>query len=147
MRLVAALLVAMGAVTAVGCGGDDRVAWDGPSRPFPVTGTLPVDGFAEDVDAVDEPWERSVVGLATAYALPLVNDASDVHAEFVTSDPDGNAIVAVTLDVLDDSVRELRFVLRFDVITDTSFRVLDAVWLQRCQTGRGHQGWSRVLCV
>lgn len=58
-----------------------------------------------------------------------------------------NAIVAVTLDVLDDSVRELRFVLRFDVITDTSFRVLDAVWLQRCQTGRGHQGWSRVLCV
>jgi len=87
MRLVAALLVAMGAVTAMGCGGDDRVAWDGPPRPFPVTGTLPVDGFAEYVDAVDEPWERSVVGLATAYALPLVNDASDVHAEFVTAIP------------------------------------------------------------
>ena len=91
--------------------------------------------------------EGQIPGIATVYALPAIPDTNDLHTATVTSDPDGNAIVSVTIATLDDSVRELRFVLRFDPVGDGAYRLLDAVWQQRCRVGRGHQGWSRELCV
>ena len=147
MGLRWAILVVVAAALLAGCGDGDRPSWDGPPSALPADGTLPVDGFIRYLDAVDEPWKHSPVGIATAYALPLARETQDVHAEYVTSDPDGNAIVSVTIGLLDDSVRELRLVLRLDPIGDSSFRLLDAIWLQRCHEGRGHQGWSRERCV
>jgi hypothetical protein len=147
MRLAAIAIVALACAALVGCGDSERPTWDGPPTPLPADGRLPVDRFATYLDAVDEHWEHSTVGLATAYVLPLAVETTDLHTEFQTSDPDGNAIVTVTLSTLDDSVRELRFVLRFDPVTDTSFRPLDAIWQQRCQLGRGHQSWSHEPCV
>ena len=64
MRRCVALLLSLGAVTATGCGDDKHVAWDGPPQGrLPSGGTLPVDGFTTYLRAVDEPWERSLVGL------------------------------------------------------------------------------------
>ena len=146
MRLVTAL-VGIALVLAVsGCGSDEQPTWSGPPTPLPADGNLPVDDFVAYLEAVDEPWERSSVGIATAYALPLIKGNS-LDAQFETSDPDGNSIVSVTVGLLDDSVRDLRLVLRFDPLSDGEHRLLDATWLQRCHVGRGHQGWSRELCV
>ena len=147
MRITGALSGLVLAVVLAGCGGDDRPAWNGPPSLLPADGALPVDAFNAYLGAVEEPWERSAVGQATAYALPTARDTNDLRAEFVTSDPDGKAIVSVTIATLDDSVRAVRFVLRFDVLGDRAYRLLDATWQQRCQVGRGHQGWSRELCL
>ncbi len=146
MRLVTTVAGIALCLAVAGCGSDGPPTWSGPPTPLPADGNLPVDGFNEYVDSVDEPWERSSVGLATAYALPLTRGNS-LDAQFETSGIDGEAIVSVTLGLLDDSVRELRLVLRFDPRTDSSFDLLDAIWLQRCHEGRGHQDWSRELCV
>jgi hypothetical protein len=147
MRIAWALTGIVLAVALTGCGGDDRTAWNGPPAPLPADGALPVDAFNDYLDAVEEPWERSAVGQATAYALPAARETTDLRAEFVTNDPDGNAIVSVTIATLDDSVRAVRFVLRFDVLGDSAYRLVDATWQQRCQVGRGHQSWSRELCL
>ncbi len=146
MRLVTALVGIALVLAVAACGGDERPSWSGPPTPLPADGNLPVDGFREYLEAVDEPWERSSVGLATAYALPLTRGNS-LDTQFETSGLDGDAIVSVTLGLLDDSVRELRLVLRFDPLSDGEYRLLEATWVQRCHDGRGHQGWSRELCV
>ena len=61
--------------------------------------------------------------------------------------PTGTRSSPSRIGLLDDSVRELRLVLRFDPLSDGEYRLLDAIWLQRCHEGRGHQNWSRELCV
>ena len=147
-RLALVLVLTLGTgVPLAGCGDDGTSTWSGPSTPLPAGGTLPLDGFNAYLDSVDEAWERWAVGIATAYALPAARDTTDLHTEFQTSDPDGSVIVSVTIALLDDSVRDLRFVLGFDPLRGGAYRLLDAVWQQRCHVGRGHQGWSRALCV
>ena len=148
MKLGAAILIVVAATVLGGCGGDERASWDGPPRPFPTDGNLPTDGFAAYLDAVDEPWEQSLLGVATAYVQPLIGAAGDLHAAFPPTEPEGNGTVVVTLGRLfDDSVRELRFVLTFDPLEDDAFRPLEARWQQRCHPGRGHQEWSTGVCV
>ena len=107
-----------------------------------------MDAFGEYANAVDEPWERSVVGIASAYALPLVQASGDLRASYPTSDGEGGDMVVVTLGRLyDDSVRQLRLVFAVEALDDGTYRIREARWDQRCHPGRGHQGWSRELCV
>jgi hypothetical protein len=145
LRVVGAAGIVVAALA--GCGGDDAPFWPGPPRPLPRDGALPVEGFADYLDAVDAPWERSLAAVATMYALPASSDSPDVHAAFVTSDPDGNAIVNVTVALQDDSVREVRYILWFDPRDDGAFAIVGGEWTQRCHAGRGHQDWSRELCT
>lgn len=84
-----ALGTSLSAFLLTGCGRGERASWEGPTLPLPTSGSLPVAGFARYVDAISEPWERSPVGLATAYALPLVRASGDVHATFPANDPEG----------------------------------------------------------
>jgi hypothetical protein len=147
MRLGAAILVVLSAVSLSGCGGDERASWEGPPRPLPSDGSLPVDGFADYLDAVDEPWETSMVGVATAYVQPLIGAAGDVHAAFPTTD-EGSGIVIVTLGRLfDDSVREVRYVFQLERRDDGSWRPISASWKQRCHERRGHQALSPESCL
>ena len=148
VRLWFALGTSLSAFLLTGCGRGERASWEGPTVPLPTSGSLPVAGFARYVDAISEPWERSPVGLATAYALPLVRASGDVHATFPANDPEGSDVVVVTLKhLLDDSVRGLRLELRLEPRDDGSWRLLEATWAQRCHAGRGHQGWSPEACV
>jgi hypothetical protein len=148
MRLGTAILVVVSAVMLAGCGGGERASWEGPPRPLASDGRLPVDGFAAYLDAIDEPWERSMVGVATAYVQPLIGAAGDVHAAFPTTDPEGNGVVIVTLGRLfDDSVREVRYVVQLEQRDDGSWRPVGASWEQRCHERRGHQGLSATPCL
>jgi hypothetical protein len=107
-----------------------------------------LDGFSEYANAVDEPWERSVVGIASAYALPLVQASGDFRASYPTSDPEGGDMVVVTLGRLyDDSVRQLRLAFAVEPLDDGTYRIREARWDQRCHPSRGHQGWSPAACA
>jgi hypothetical protein len=148
MKLGAAILTTVTAAALAGCGDGEQASWEGPPRPLPKDGRLPVDRFAEYVDAVEEPWERSAVGLATAYVLPAVRASGDIRAALPTNESETSETVVVTVGRLfDDSVRELRFVVRLDALDDGSFRLVDARWQQRCHAGRGHETWSPEACV
>ena len=148
MRLGSAILVVVSAAMLAGCGGGEHASWEGPPRPLPTDGTLPVDGFADYLDAVDEPWETSMVGVATAYVQPLIGAAGDVRSAFPANDPEGNGTVIVTLGRLfDDSVREVRYVLRLEQRDDGSWRPVEASWKQRCHERRGHQALSPEPCL
>lgn len=148
VRLWFAFVTSISAILLTGCGRGERASWEGPTLPLPASGRLPVAGFTDYLDAIKEPWERSAVGLATAYALPLVRASGDVHATFPTNDPEGTEIVIVTLGHLfDDSVRSLRLELRFAPRDDGAWRLLEATWAQRCLPGRGHTDWSPKACV
>jgi hypothetical protein len=148
MKLGAAILATVAAAVLAGCSDGERASWEGPPRLLPKDGKLSVDRFEEYVDAVEEPWERSAVGLATAYVLPAVRASGDLRSAFPTNDPETSETVVVTVGRLfDDSVRELRFVLRLDALDDGSFRLVEARWEQRCHAGRGHQTWSPEACV
>ena len=148
MKLRAAILAIVTAAALAGCGDGEQASWEGPPRPLPKDGKLPVNRFTEYVEAVDEPWERSAVGLATAYVLPVLQASGDIRAAFPMNDPETSETVVVTVGRLfDDSVRELRFVLRLDALDDGSFRLVQARWQQRCHAGRGHETWSPEACV
>ena len=67
-----------------------------------------------------------------------------------TSGPEGGgpATASLLLDgLLDDSVRARRYDLGLSRRPDGTWRVDDASWAQRCQSGRGHQAFSPEPCL
>lgn len=155
-RALVGLVVLVGLVAAVaaGCGGGgdaddgDEPAWAGPQRPLPADGTVPVDGFADYAEDVDEPWERSPVLTAAEFLRLDEADAPQVEIES-DAGPEGGgpAQVTVTLDrLLDDSIQTQRFVLDLTRQGET-WRLDRATWSQRCRQGRGHDDFSPESCV
>ena len=143
----AALLLSV-AVLA-GCGNDVDVdlVWAGPPDPSP-GGIVSTNGFATYQEGVDEHWERSAT-MAAAEFLRLdertaVRTTIDGKAQ---GEGTGPQTVTVTLDgLLDDSVRAERWTLAFDQEGET-YLLTNALREQRCQPGRGHQGFSADDCV
>jgi hypothetical protein len=148
--LVGVVGVLVLAVAAGGCGGDgeDEPAWPGPEQPLPADGTVPVDGFADYAEDVDEPWERSPVTAAAEFLRLDEAGAPQVAIESDTGPEGGGpAQVTVTLDrLLDDSIQTQRFVLDFTRQGET-WRLDAATWAQRCRPGRGHEDFSPESCV
>jgi hypothetical protein len=142
----AALLLV--AATLAGCDGNGGEAtWDGPPDPS-ADGTVAVDGFAEFTADVDETWEGSP---ATAAGVFLrLDERTAAHTTIVAvASPEGGGpqTVVVTLDGLaDDSVRAERWTFSFEPEGDV-YRLTEARWAQRCQPGRGHQGFTPEPCV
>ena len=149
MRLpVLALLCALALGGCDGSSADSEPAWTGPPEPG-ADGTVPVDGFAEHQEGVDEAWERSSA-MAAAEFLRLdertaTNTTIDARAE--NGEGAGPQVVVVILDgLLDDSVRAERWTLRFEE-QDDGYVLARALREQRCQPGRGHPGFSPETCV
>jgi hypothetical protein len=146
-----ALALASALLLAAGCGGSDEAApasWQGLPQPLPADGTVPVEGFSDFSESVDEAWERTPAAVAAVFAAPR-----DVEARVSVSVParPGGASTA-TADVVvdglaDDSVRALRYELALERVEAAVWRVVSATWSQRCQPGRGHQEFSAALCV
>ena len=143
----AALLVSV--ATLAGCGDDVDVelVWGGPPDPGS-GGVVSTDGFATFQDNVDEHWERSAA-MAAAEFLRL-DERTAVRTTIAgesSAEGQGPQTVTVTLDgLLDDSVRAERWTLAFEQEGET-YLLTNALREQRCQPGRGHQGFSADDCV
>jgi len=139
----------LAALSLTGCGSaaEQEPAWSGPPQPGP-DGVVAVDGFATYRQSVDEDWERSAA-MAAAEFLRL-DERTAQRTSIVAEAPAegaGPQTVVVTLDGLpDDSVRAERWTLTF-VPEGETYGLTEAVWTQRCQPGRGHQGFSAEKCV
>ena len=151
VRLVpyaASVLVALALAGCDGSDGDSEPAWSGPPEAS-ADGNISVDGFAEHQEDVDEAWERSAA-MAAAEFLRLdertaTHTTIDARAE--AGEGTGPQVVVVTLDgLLDDSVRAERWTLDFDQEGD-GYVLTRALREQRCQPGRGHQGFSPDTCA
>ena len=147
MRTRAYVALLFAAVALVGCGGDDGASWDGPPDPS-ADGTVAVDSFVEYAGEVDETWEGSAAASAAQFLRLDQQEASHTTVEErQTGEGAGPATVIMTLDGLfDDSVRATRWTLSFEHMDD-SYRLASATWAQRCQPGRGHQGFTPEPCV
>jgi hypothetical protein len=143
----AALLLS--AASLAGCGNDVDVelVWAGPPDPGP-GGIVSTNGFATYQESVDEHWERSAA-MAAAEFLRL-DERTAVRTTIAgesSAEGQGPQTVTVTLDgLLDDSVRAERWTLAFDQEGET-YLLTHALREQRCQPGRGHQGFSADDCV
>jgi hypothetical protein len=154
MLLAMRLLAIIGLVLATGvaaCGGDDDeqaapASWNGPQRPYPESGVLPVDQFRAYAESVDEDWERDPTAVARAY-VRLPESAGGPESPVVTVSPLRGQQVTVTREGLaDDSVAAERYVLTVEEDDDV-WALTAARWEQRCQPMRGHQDFSPALCV
>jgi hypothetical protein len=124
-------------------------SWAGLPQPLPADGTLPVDAFAAYAESVDEPWERSLLGTADEFVGRDATDGPDISFDAATG-PEGAGPATVTLlldGLLDDSIRARRYVLTLSRRDDGTWRIDAATWAQRCNEGRGHQGFSPEPCV
>jgi hypothetical protein len=143
----AALLVAVSTLAGCGNGIADELVWTGPPDAGS-GGIVSVDGFATFQENVDEHWERSAA-MAAAEFLRL--DERTVVRTTIDAKASGEGMgpqtVTVTLDgLLDDSVRAERWMLAFEQEGET-YRLTSALREQRCQPGRGQQGFSADDCI
>jgi hypothetical protein len=110
LGLAAATVLAALAVVA-GCGGDGAETWEGPPRPLPANGNLPVEEFNAYLDDTGEPLTLSRLTIAAAYVLPIVGDAASLSVAQLTESAGGPPPIEVLVRPNDDSVREQRYEL------------------------------------
>jgi len=121
-----------------------------PRLPFPLPedGTLPVEAFNAYTESVDYPWERSLSALTDAFVEAGAGDAVRRSFQSTANDEEGtSATASLTLGLLDDSVRSLRYRLELSRREDGTWTIESASWAQRCHEGRGHQDFSPELCL
>ncbi len=154
----APLVVALVSAIALGaCAEKDPVpmatpppasTWEGPPQPD-ASGTIAVDSWGEYVETADPRLSRSPVRSAVEFVN--LGEPSALTTSVVMEQPSleggDEATVTVTEDgLLDDSVRAVRYTLRFER-EGQAWPLAEAIVEQRCQPGRGHQGFSPEPCV
>ena len=155
----------LGLVLALGmtaCGGDDddgdvaatptttatATGWSGPPRAAD-DGTIDVAAFEQRAVAVQEPWERAPLTVATEFLRPDEREPSAASIEVVVPPEGGEtARVVATFDrLLDDSIRAQRYELELTKRADGTWRLRSARYAQRCQLGRGHDDFTPAACL
>ena len=111
-----------------------------------VSGTLPVDAFNAHAESVDEPWERDLAKVTDEF-LALREQESGSRSFQSTSSGDSASASLLIEGLGDDSVRARSYDLTFTRREDGTWRIESARWAQRCQQGRGHQGFSAEPCL
>ena len=150
-----AVVLACSLTLAAGCGGGNDASsapaptWNGPQAPYPPSGILPVARFDAYARAVDGEWERTPEDVAVEFVQPARFDAQVVSSSWDPVEEGVVNAVVTAQGLADDSIRDLRFVmrLRFDPRESVWSLVESARWSQRCRVGRGHQAFSTELCV
>jgi hypothetical protein len=147
MRASACAALFLSIVALAGCGDDDEATWEGPPDPS-ADGAVATEAFVAHAEDVDEPWEGSPAASAAEFLRLDQRQASHTTIdEKQTGEGAGPTTVLVTLEGLfDDSVLAERWTLSFER-EDTSYRLTNAAWAQRCQSGRGHQSLMPEPCV
>jgi len=123
--------------------------WDGLEEPLPAGGTLPVEEFNAHAESVEEPWEHDLAATVDEFVGRDASTAQSVSFQ-ATSGPEGGGPATASLllaGLLDDSVQARRYDLGLSRRPDGTWRVDDASWAQKCQSGRGHQAFSPEPCL
>jgi hypothetical protein len=124
-------------------------AWD----QFPTlepSGDIPVGEFNAYLESAEPPWATSPLRASLEFLRLDEPVALTTSIVMETHPPEGGeqAEVTVTKEGLaDDSIGAIRYGLEFERQADDSWRLLSAVWAQRCQGGRGHQDFTPELCI
>jgi hypothetical protein len=148
-------LLALGAaaLALAACGADDGPAaeqWPGPSQAGD-DGRVPVEGFNELIETRDPAWARTPALAAAAFYGERdrpPGEAGELSIVEERPERDDQRAVVVTDDGLpDDSIRAVRWELRFERADDGTWRLVEARWSQRCQPDRGHQDFAPEPCV
>jgi hypothetical protein len=139
MRRLGVLVLALG-LTACGSGGKTQERWSGKAD---------VSGFNAFVERARPDLARSPATLAAEFVrLDRVSAGTTSLVARAAPEGGGPATVVVTLDRLaDDSVRAVRYILRFERRDEGSWHLRSAFRSQRCWPGRGHQGFSAAPCI
>ena len=120
--------------------------WKGPPAPD-ASGNFPVDGFNDFLK--DHPKLRRSPVRATIRFVDLKDPGAittRVNAKPDTLESPQTVRVMLTEDGLaDDSIQAVRYVLNFRR-TGGRWKLDSARRTQRCQPGRGHQGFSAKPC-
>ena len=143
------------------CGGDNdaedsapptttatATGWSGPPRAAD-DGRIDIAAFEQRALAVQEPWERAPLTVATEFLRPDEREPSAASIEVVVPPEGGEtARVVATFDrLLDDSIRAQRYELELAKRADGTWRLTSARYAQRCQLGRGHDDFTPAACV
>jgi hypothetical protein len=127
-------------------GRDMPERWSGRLRPDE-SGNIPVDAFndflSEHPDLARSPVRATIefAKLRDPSGLATIVRARAPELE----NPDSVRVTLTEDDLPDDSVRSVRYVLRFRR-AGRRWRVESARRTQRCQRGRGHQRFSSEPC-
>lgn len=159
MRRAAAPLAVL---VLAGCGGDGetttvtvttRVAAEATApptlpSPLPEDGTLAVDDFNAYTDEADEPWERDLASVVSAFVDAGATDSARRTFDAVSRDEGASATATLVLDGLfDDSIRALRYDAELRRRQNGTWELLSATWSQACRTDRGHQDFTPGPCL
>jgi hypothetical protein len=157
-RMLLALVLALVLVPAVaGCGADEEdpaapaaEPWPGPPQPDE-DGNVPVDEFNAYVEEHDPDWARTPLLAAAAFygeRERMPGEGGEVTLVAERPEAEDERTVVVTEDELpDDSVRAVRYTLRFERADEETWRLAEAQWAQRCQPDRGQQDFAPEPCV
>jgi hypothetical protein len=159
VRRLALLALAAG---AAGCGGDGEtttvtvtttVAAEAATppalpSPLPADGTLRVDDFNAYTDEADEPWERDLASVVSAFVDAGATDSALRTFDAVSRDEGANATATLILQGLfDDSIRALRYDAELRRRQNGTWELLSATWSQACRAARGHQAFTPEPCL
>lgn len=128
--------------------GTSGTAWEGPPA-ADESGSIPVDTFNAFLETADPRLSTSPIRAAVefvGYGEPLALTTSVVLEKPSLEDVDEVTVTATSDGLPDDSVRAVRYVLEFER-DGHDWRLSAATLSQRCQPGRGHQGFSPEPCI
>jgi hypothetical protein len=136
-----------------GCGGSSGgnealPEWTATPKPD-AAGHIPVADYNDFLAGDGKVFARSPTA-ASAEFLGLDKTSamvSNVEATSPGEVPNFSEVVATLTGLQDDSVRDARYTLEFQKDKASGdWRLRAADYAQRCQPGRGHQGYSPALC-
>jgi hypothetical protein len=145
-----------------GCGGDgetttvtvtttvagEAVPLPALPSPLPADGILPVDEFNAYTQEVDEPWERDLASVASAFVDAGATESARRTFDAVSRDEGATATATLLLDgLLDDSVRAQRYDFELRRRANGTWELVSATWAQSCRADRGHQDFSPEPCL
>ena len=149
-RTAHALAAGAAVLLLAGCGssGNSTAEWSGPPKANS-KGHVTVSGFNDFLAGDGKAFARSPVA-AVAEFLAL-DRSSAADTTIVATSPgevrNFSEVVATLEGLLDDSVRTTRYTVELQRGKDRLWRLRAVDWAQRCQPGRGHQGFSAENCV
>ncbi len=121
--------------------------WNGPPNPDS-SGNIAVDGFNDFLQ--DHPNLRKSPVRATIKFVELEDPGAlktQIRAETnQLESPEKVRVVLIEDGLADDSIGAVRYALEFRRVGGNNWKVQSAKRTQKCQPGRGHQGFSPAPC-